>query len=216
MPDGSSLPLGGLARRLRRGRSLTIRDAVGPLDDAAVERRLAELGDDGGTARRLDEAADGVLSSIASLSALTDGMALGYIDRLARPVPALTPAAGVQIVSRAYCAHLAVERDPAGFAVAGVPVLGTLPPLKRGHPPQDLLNRTVKASRRDFPAIRAVTPPAWEGFVTLVGARVHRMPQAGDDAGPLAMEVVDGLTRFGWVLRQVDIHYGLEPEPLPG
>ncbi len=24
--------------------------------------------------------------------------------------------------------------------------------------------------------------------------------------------VVDGLARFGWVLRQVDLHYGLEPD----
>jgi hypothetical protein len=26
------------------------------------------------------------------------------------------------------------------------------------------------------------------------------------------MEVVDGLARFGWVLRQVDIRYNLEPD----
>jgi hypothetical protein len=36
-----------------------------------------------------------------------------------------------------------------------------------------------------------------------------------DGEGFVAVDVVDGLARVGWVLRQVDIHYGLEPERRP-
>ena len=152
------------------------------------------------------------MASIVALSSLTSPLTLDYLDRLARPIPALTPEVGVQIVTRAYVAHVVVERDPTAFGAVDVPVLGTLPPLRRGSPPRDLLTRVVKASRRGFEVIRAVSTPVWNGFVRALTQRAHdRIPEPGP-SGLVAVEVVDGLARFGWVLRQVDLHYGLEPE----
>jgi hypothetical protein len=83
--------------------------------------------------------------------------------------------------------------------VTAIPVLGTLPE----RPPADLLLRVVKATRRSFETIRAVDGPTWEALVTIVAAR------AGAD---LERGLVDGLLRFGWVLRQVDLAYGAQPE----
>ena len=87
-----------------------------------------------------------------------------------------------------------------------------LPPLRRGHPPQDLLTRVVKATRRRFPRIRAVPEPVWDAFVRDLSRRVHDRTPDADPADLLALAVVDGLARFGWVLRQVDLRYGLRPE----
>jgi hypothetical protein len=178
--------------------------------DADLDDYLADLGSDGDAARRLDLEVDALMPTIAALSSLTSPLALDYIQRLERPIPALTPASGVQIVSRSYVAHVVVEVDPATFGASAVPVLNTLPPLRRGSPPQDLLTRVVKASRRKFQQIRAVTEPVWDGYVRCLARRAHQ--HLGDGQEPLAVEVIDGLARFGWVLRQVDIHYGLEPE----
>jgi hypothetical protein len=206
-------PLGRLAAwgaRLRRGRSLSVKPAGTRIDRQAAEDRLASLGPDAESARRLDDSADAVTARIVSLSPLTASIALDYIDRLARPIPCLTPEAGVEIVTRAYAAHLAVEGDPQAFGAVDVPVLGTLPPLRNGRPPQDILTRVVKASRRNFSAIRAVSAPVWDGFVVLMARRLHR--EVADDEDLVALEVVDGLARFGWVLRQVDVHYELSPE----
>jgi hypothetical protein len=50
----------------------------------------------------------------------------------------------------------------------------------------------------------------WEGYVLLLTRRVHRSTPDADQL--VAMDVVDGLARFGWVLRQVDIRYNLEPD----
>jgi hypothetical protein len=173
---------------------------------------LATLGEDEPRVARLEVAVDEAMASILALSSLTSPLTLEYLDRLARPIPALTPETGVQIVTRAYVAHLVVERQPAAFGAIDVPVLGTLPPLRRRSPPRDLLVRVVKASRRNFEVIRAVSTPVWNGFVRGVTRRAHeRVPEPGP-SGLVAVEVVDGLARFGWVLRQVDIHYGLEPE----
>jgi hypothetical protein len=194
---------------MRRGRSLSVQPGR-RIDSKTSEDRLAALGPDAGIARRLDESAGRFAATIVSLSPLTAGLAIDYIDRLARPIPSLTPAAGVELVTRSYAAHLAVEQDPQAFGAADVPVLGTLPPLRHGRPPQDILSRAVKASRRNFPAIRAVSAPVWEGFVVLLTGRLHE--RVADDDDLVAPEVVDGLARFGWVLRQVDIHYDLSPE----
>jgi hypothetical protein len=108
-------------------------------------------------------------------------------------------------------AHLVTERDPTAVGAAEVPLLN-LPPLRRGHPPRDLLTRVVKASRRNFERIRAVPGPVWEGLVRDLARRVHDRAPDADPADLLALAVVDGLARFGWVLRQVDLRYGLEPE----
>lgn len=150
------------------------------------------------------------MGEVTSLSSLSAPLALDYLDRLTRPIPALTPEIGVQVVGRAYVAHIVVERNPGRFGAADVPVLGTLPPLRRGRPPQDLLSRAVKASRRGFEFICAVSPAVWSGFVDCLTKRAH--DQAVDPENLIPRDAVDGLARFAWVLRQVDLHYGLEPD----
>lgn len=165
---------------------------------------LDSLGQDGPAARRLDQAVDEVMGRLVTLSPITGPLAADYIDRMTRPFPALAGPTGALVVARAYAAHLAVEASPGSYRAVDVPVLGTLPGLRRnGAPPQDLLVRVVKATRRGFELIRAVPTPVWDGFVYCLAQRV------GED-GLLA--TVDGLARVGWVLRQVDIHYGLEPQ----
>ncbi len=146
-----------------------------------------------------------MLSTLTSLSDVTAPLAIDYIERIRRPTPALTEERGVQLTSAGYAAHLAIEADGTVFDVTEIPVLGTLPDLRRGRPPQDLLLRVVKATRKPFPAIRAVDDPTWEGFVT------RRMARLGQDV-ELERGLVDGLLRFGWVLRQVDLRYRTEPE----
>ena len=91
------------------------------VDGAALDGYLAGLGEDAapsGTWTRRRRR----LASVLSLSSLTAPLALDYLDRLARPIPALTPETGVQIVSRAYVAHLVTEDDPAAFGAVDVPV----------------------------------------------------------------------------------------------
>jgi hypothetical protein len=164
---------------------------------------LDSLGQDGPRARLLDEAVDDVMVTLESLSPLTSRLAADYIERMARPMPALSGPAGALVVARAYAAHLAVEADPTRFGAVDVPVLGTLPRLRRnGSAPQDLLLRVVKATRRGFELIRAVSTPVWDGFVHCTADRV---------AVDVPLASIDGLARVGWVLRQVDIHYGLSP-----
>jgi len=199
-----------LARR--RKQSLVVRSAVERVDRAAYEAYLVGLGEDAPAARRLVAAVDEAVPAVRSLSSLTSPLALDYLDRLARPIPALAAAAGVQIVTRSYFAHLVTERDPVAFGAVDVPVLGTLPPLKRGSPPQDLLTRVVRASRGHFEIIRAVPGPVWNGFVRSLTRLAHDQVTDPGPSGLLAIEVVDGLARVGWVFRQVDLHYGLEPE----
>jgi hypothetical protein len=212
-PQPSGLAASVLAKlNPRRSRSLVIRSAVERVDATALGGALAGLGADASFARRLDAAVDEAMGSVLSLSSLTSPLALDYLDRLARPIPALTPQIGVQIVTRAYVAHLVTERDPGAFGATDVPVLGTLPALRRGSPPQDLLSRVVKASRRNFEVIRAVAVPVWDGFVQCQTRRAHDQVPDSDPAGLVAPAVVDGLARFGWVLRQGDLHYGLGPE----
>ncbi len=194
---------------MRRGRSLSVGSTGQRIDRKAADDLLAALGADEENARRLDASAAINTETILSLSQLTADLALDYIDRLVRPISSLTPQAGVDIVTRAYAAHLAVEQEPGSYGAVDVPVLA-LPQPRHGRPPQDLLTRAVKASRRRFPAVRAVNEPVWHGFVVLLTMRIH---EAAQDGGELVSgEVVDGLARFGWVLRQVDIHYKLEPE----
>jgi hypothetical protein len=196
----------------RRPRSLTIRSAVERVDGKALAAFIAGLGEDAPFVGALDAAVDNEMGSILALSSLTSPLALDYLERLARPIPALTPEIGVQIVTRAYVAHLVTERDPGAFGATDVPVLGTLPPLRRGSPPQDLLTRVVKASRRNFEVIRALSAPVWNGFVQSLTRRAHNRVRDPGASGLVAPAVVDGLARFGWVLRQVDLHYGLEPD----
>lgn len=217
MPSGALKRLWSAGERFRRGQSVTVKAADGRVDAGTADAALGLLGDDADTARDLDVEADREASGLASLSTLTTQLAEQYLERLARPIPSLGPAAGVQIVTRGYAARTVVERDPARFGAPAALSELPLPALRNGRPPQDLLTRAVKATRRAFPNYRVVPPGAWDGFVVLLTARVHQMaPAAGadDDAGDqlLAAEVVDGLARFGWVLRLVDARYGQEPE----
>ncbi len=197
-------------KKLLRPQSLVVKPASKRVGRKELDAHLKSLGADGSVARQLDGDSDAALRSLTSLSSLTAPMAVNYMDRVARPVPTLTPEIGVQIVGRVYAAHLLVEEDPARYGAADVPVLGTLPPLKKGRPPQDLLTRVVKASRRNFALICAISPSAWEGFVWCLTKRAHDSAASADALIPT--DVVDGIARFAWVLRQVDIHYGLQPE----
>lgn len=213
-PEGTSLTglVGSWRTRWSKGRSFGVKPAPSALGAGEVEARLAVLGDHGKLARLLDESSERLATRLVSLSPLSSGLALDYIERLLRPIPSLTPELGVSLVTRAYTAHLAAEEAPSAFAAPGMPALDRLPPLKRGRPPQDLLNRVVKASRRRFSRVRGIPAEVWEGFVVLQAARVHHR----GEGELLAVEVVDGLARFGWVLRQVDKQYGLEPEIASG
>lgn len=195
---------------LARRQSLVVKPASSRIGRKELDSHLKSLGVDGPVARQLDRDVDGGLASVVSLSPLTAPLALDYMDRVGRPVPTLTPEIGVQLVGRCYVAHLLVEADPGRYRAPDVPVLGTLPALKKGRPPQDLLSRVVKASRRGFPAVCALTPAAWDGFVWCLTKRAHDAAPEADALIPL--DVVEGMARFAWVLRQVDIHYGLEPE----
>lgn len=161
------------------------------------------------------------MGGVVSLSSLTSPLAVKYIERVARPMAAMSVEDGALLIVRGYMAHLLVEQDPAAFSVHDIPVLGDLPPLnRRGRPPQDLLLRVVKATKRQFPAICALEPPVWEGLVVAAAGHAHarsrraRADGSSDAASGDALDItlVDGLLRTGWVLRQVDIAYGLHPE----
>lgn len=193
-----------------RPQSVVVGAADSRLRKSDLEAQLQALGVDGSMAKDLDRVVEAEMAHVTALSSLTSALAVQYMERLARPIPSLTPALGVQLVGRTYVAHMVVEADPGRFGAPDIPVWGTLPPLKNGRPPQDLLSRVVKVSRgRTFPPICALSPRAWEGFVLCLTRRAHDIA-AGDDF--VANEVVDGVARFSWVLRQVDLHYGLEPE----
>jgi hypothetical protein len=196
-------------RSALRPQSVVVKGASARFGASDLSRYLKSLGPDGITARRLDDDTDAAMGTISSLSAVTAPLALEYMDRLGRPIPSLTPEVGVQIVGRTYVAHTVVEKDPPRFGASDVPVLGTLPPLKKGALPQDLLSRVVKASRRSFPPLCALSPAAWDGFAHCLTKRAH---DQAVDHDYVTAEVVDGLARFAWVLRQVDLHYGLQPE----
>jgi hypothetical protein len=221
------LPVVRTIRRRRQAsasRGTGVGVSAGPLDAAALKRALRALGPAGDRARALDRSVTASVGGMAALSSLTTSLAVAYLERLKHPIPAMTLASGVFITTRGYAAHRAVEAAPAAYGAVDVPVLGTLPPLRRGQPPQDLLSRIVKAGKRSFESVRAVDGDVWDGFVLHTVWRVHDQAEAEaavleaaedlDDVEPAYLDVgvVDGLTRFGWLLRQTDIHYGLEPE----
>lgn len=179
-------------------------------DRAALRAELRSLGVAGRRAQALDAAAAGIRSELSSLSPLSAPLLCAYLERIGRPLAELGFDGGALAATQGYGAHLAVEADPAAYGATDVPVLGDLPPARRGRPPSDLLNRVVRATRRGFGHIRAVDDDVWSGLCACVTYRVHEA--AGAD-GPFAEPVVvDALVRLGWVLRQVDIHYRQEPE----
>ncbi|HWE55714.1 MAG TPA: hypothetical protein VG435_09385 [Acidimicrobiales bacterium] len=194
-----------------RQQSVTVRAASTRFGRTDLDRYLKGLGADGAIARDLDHRVDEEMERITALSALTSMLAVDYMERLTRPVPSLTPEIGVLLVGRTYVAHTVVEGDSGRFGAPDVPVLGTLPPLKKGRPPQDLMSRVVKVSRgRTFPPLCALSPAAWDGFVHCLTKRAHDVAPSDHDL--IDVKVVDGVAAFAWVLRQVDLHYGLEPE----
>lgn len=185
-----------------------------------MARRLRRLGAAGDIAGRLDARVSSALPGLVSLSSLTSPLAVDYVQRVARPMVAMPVEAGVRLIARGYLAHLLIEEDPSAFAVDDIPVLGDLPPLgRRGQPPRDLLTRVVKASRRQFPVVCALPAPAWEGLVLATTGHTNeewvvaaQPGSTGRVAAGLDTALVDGLMKTGWLLRQVDIHYRLEPE----
>ncbi|MDQ2724387.1 MAG: hypothetical protein M3Y36_02665 [Actinomycetota bacterium] len=195
-----------LLRRLSRPSS-TLGTVAVNVDDDAVRTGLDQLGDAGPLVVALDQEVERRLATFGALSELTSRLALSYLERIRHPIASLTFESGVVLTTRGYLAHMAVEDDSVRFGAGGeVPVIGTLPDFRKGRPPQDLLNRVVKATRRGFEQIRAVPDDVWTGYVLSVTGRIH----AGDNEGALLdSSVVDSLLRFGWVLRQVDLRYGL-------
>lgn len=203
--------LGGartLLRRLSRPPS-TMGTATVSVDDEAIRAGLDQLGVAGPIVIALDREVEKRLASFGALSELTSRLALSYLERIRHPLASLTFESGVVLTSRGYLAHMAVEDDPARFGAGReVPIIGTLPDFRKGRPPQDLLNRVVKATRRGFEQIRAVPDDVWAGYVLCVTGHIH---DEDDEVAPLDSTVVDSLVRFGWVLRQVDLRYGLTP-----
>lgn len=186
------------------------------VDPAAVRAGLADRGDAGMRAKKLDRWVEEKLAGASCLSNLTAGLALSYLERIRHPLAALTLEGGVTITTRGYLAHMAVEEDPTAYGAGiEVTILGNLPDLRKGRPPQDLLNRVVKATRRGFEEIRAVPDDVWQGYLLCVTGHAHATggPCAGtgDVVALLDVSVVEGLVRFGWVLRQVDLRYGQSP-----
>lgn len=191
------------------------------MDRSALAGGLAQLGPAAALVTALDRRVEKDLSRVGALSELTSQLALSYLERIRHPLGALTLEVGVALTTRGYLAHMAVEADPAAYgALAEMPVLGSLPDLRRGRPPQDLLTRVIKATRRNFALIRALPEEVWAGYLLCATAHAHQTPAppAGDGETPRMLDtaVVDGLLRFGWVLRQVDLRYGLSPGPSPG
>jgi hypothetical protein len=185
------------------------------VDAATVKARLKTLGDDGRRASELDDATNGVVASLHGLSDLTVPLALNYLDRIARPLGALDLESAVRITTRGYAAHLVIEERGRDFGVETVPVLSDLPTMKRGVAPQGLLTRIVKVTRRNFEGIRAVNGPTWDALIVVNAGHLHAARRKGDDGKlppALDVSVIDALLRFGWVLRQVDLFYGLEPD----
>jgi hypothetical protein len=197
-----------LFRRLSRSPS-TVGTAAVPLDDEAVRAGLDELGDAVPMVAALDLEVEKRLATFGTLSDLTSRLALSYLERIRHPISSLTYESGVVLTTRGYLAHMVVEDDPLRFGAGPeVPIIGTLPDFRRGRPPQDLLNRVVKATRRGFEQIRAVPEDVWAGYLLCVTSHAHASG-AGDAL--LDSAVVDSLLRIGWVLRQVDLRYGLTP-----
>jgi hypothetical protein len=185
------------------------------IDARTARDRLAALGDDGAVATDLEKATNEMLETLDGLSPLTVPLALSYLDRIARPLAAMDLETAVRLTSRGYAAHLVIEQRGRDFGVETVPVLSDLPPMKHGRPSQQLVTMVVKVTRRSFASVRAVNDGTWDGLVVAVARRVHA-GRTRDGEGvlgpPLDVSVIDALLRFGWVLRQVDLHYGYEPE----
>ena len=210
------------------------------ISDAEIKDVLREIGEpDAGYAKALDRRVGNRLPALSSLSPITSPLVVDYVKRVGGPIKSMSPSAGARVVARGYVAHIVVEHDPNIVGAPDVPVLGDLPPLnKRGQPPGDLMMRIVKASRRHFEGICALSLDGWDAYVTVSLAHVHddaeliagagggedgeggagagagEGGEGGEPDGPayLSEEVVDGLMRTGWLLRQVDLAYGQEPE----
>jgi hypothetical protein len=187
------------------------------LDAAEVSAALEALGEEGAIAAALDVAVVAAMTDVRALSPLTSQLTVDYLERISRPIASLGLTTGAFITARGYVAHLVVEGDPPAYGTPDVPVFGAFPPLRRGQVPRDLLTRVVRAGRSGFPGIRAVSSGVWDGYVLTTTWRAQaddprdEVPEGGERQY-LETSVVDGLVRFGWVLRQVDIHYGLAPE----
>lgn len=200
---------------LRRTRRRNAGRAPGALDRAGALERLAALGIDGERARMLDEAVGKRQPGLRSLSELSAALAVSYLERISRPLGALSLDTGAFATTRGYVAHMVVEADPGSFGASNLPVI-EVPPPRHGVAPRDLLMRLVKASRRDFESVCAVPAEVWSGYVITTTWRMHDMVRKaaakGEEPVLLDAEVIEALARLGWLLRQVDLQYGLAPE----
>lgn len=166
------------------------------------------LGDDGRRAHDLDGAVSERLPEVVDLSALTTPLLTGYVERVRRPLSQLPVDVALTLGMRGYLTEQLIEQEPERFGIVDIPVMGGLPE----RPPRDLLVRVVKASRGAFPRLRAVNDGVWSGLVSLAMWRAHQQIPASPEGTYPIREVIDGLLRIGWLLRQVDLFYRLEPE----
>jgi hypothetical protein len=193
--------------QMRKEPRLPVGTVAEPIGSRRLDTVVRSLGEDGRRGRSLEAAARRRAQGLGQLSWLSEPLLTSYVERLGRPLKALSSEGGRQIGVLGYAAHLCVEGEPERFVEGDIPVLGALPP----KPPGDLANRVVRASRKDFAAICALSSDAWEAFVNCSLGRVQHLAAPAGGTLYLSGELVDGLLRFGWVLRQVDLHYGLEP-----
>lgn len=173
-----------------------------------MDEQLAALGPNGRLALDLDAAVDQRLADVEDLSSLTTPLLTSYVERVRRPLSALPLDVGLTLGLRGYLAQQLLELEAARFGIVDIPVMGGLPE----RPPQDLLVRVVKASRGGFWRLRALNDDTWNGFVGLAMWRAHKQVPPSPKVSYPMREVVDGLLRVGWLLRQVDLFYKLEPE----
>jgi hypothetical protein len=194
------------ADRLRPQR-LPVGSVAEPLANRERDARLRQLGQSGARGRALHKAALRRIAALRTLTPVSTSVALRYAERVARPLAALDEVAATEIVLLGYAAHQLVEEQPDAYGVDDIPVLGALPKA----PPRDLANRVLRASRKDFAVLCALSPETWESFSACSLATAQRRPDRPEGPGHVSADVVDGLLRFGWILRQADLYYGLNP-----
>lgn len=220
---GLTLPGG---RDLFRGRRTQGMTKVA-MDREQALAWLAAAGDDGQRALVLHDDVERRHSELPALTRITTPLASQHVQRLRVGMPSLTPHTAYGLVLRGYTAHLLVEADPSSFGATRVPDIVEMPDLDRnGEPRRDLLTYVVKVTLRSFEIVRGIPPDVWEGLAVCTTWRIHddgpasspdAVEKADGEVIPLLLspEVIEGLLRFGWVLRAADLAYDLEPARRP-
>jgi hypothetical protein len=223
---GLALPGG---RQLFRGRK-TQGTTKAALDREQALAWLSAAGENGQRALVLHDQVERGHANLVSLTRVTTPLAAQHVQRLRVAMPSLSRLTAYALVRRGYTAHLLVEADPGCFGAARVPDIVEMPPLDRdGAPRRELLTFVVKVTLRSFGVLRGIPPDVWEGLAVCTTWRIHDDVPTGPTASPdspaedadadaldeplalLSQEVIEGLLRFGWVLRATDLAYGMEP-----